>query len=90
MRLQNEGLEIENMGIKFPATFIIVDWECEAIDQYDDIESVPFYAFEDVEMECYYFNSENEEVYFIPTIDEQTWINDFIEKDATNKLEKQK
>ncbi len=92
MRLKNEGLEIETGKVRsiFPASFIIVDWECEAVDLYDDIESVPYYEFHDIVARCYYYNSDNELKEFKPIEAQSAWIIPFIETDAANELEKRK
>ena len=92
MRLSNQGLEIEISAPSnlFPADFIIVDWECEAEELFDMVYYKKFYEFEDIEMKCFYYDSENELIEFKPTLDQEIFITPFIETDAENELEKQK
>lgn len=92
MRLSNEGLEIETEQVKhlFPANFIIVDWECEAINQYDSATDDEYFEFEDIQMTGFYYNSDNELKRLILTLDQTIWITPFIETDAEKELEKQK
>ena len=91
MRLSNDGLEIEteNVSCKFPANFIIVNWNCEAVGKYDNATDDEYFEFEDIEMKCFYYDSENELIPFTPTDGQSAWILPVIETDAENQLEKQ-
>ena len=92
MTLTNKGLEVETKGVResFPADFVIVDWTCVAVETFDDITNQKGYVFEDIRFKCYYYNVDNIEVHFVPTLDQKEWIFPEIEKDATNELNKQK
>jgi len=89
---KSEGLQIETEGLNnlFPANFCVVKWICVAVDLYDDIEGVPYYEFNQIKItECYYFNSDNQEVDFIPNDEQFIFMKPSIEKDALTELQKQ-
>lgn len=86
MRLSGECLEIETKGEfirhAFPADFVVVDWSCDAIEEFDDVTGQKYYEFKNYEIAASYYDDHNEEVQFTLTVEQSAWCMPDIENAA--------